>query len=116
VPARAAKLKYRLTKNHNRVVSELVDFDKADSELVAAHTEKDADGNTTHPALEDGTPDLTRVTLSDPAAFIAARNELLSSTVSVDLMTLPLSWFDGIDAPTDDLYRYCDFLIEDDSE
>jgi len=116
VPGRAAKLKYRLSKNYTRVLQEIADFDKAEKDIVDAFTTKDEDGKPVHPEREDGTPDPSRITLTDPAAFTAARNELLSATVSVDLMAIPVSWFEGIDAPTDGLFLYCDFLLVDDSE
>ena len=114
VPDRHAKLKYRLTRDHAKVFVKVQEYEKEERELVDSYSAKDEEGNVVRPLKEDGTPDETRITISDPTAFVDARNELLASKVSIDLMTIPLSWFDGIDAPTEDLYRFCDFIIEED--
>lgn len=113
VPEKYAKLYYRLKRNLDRVSEKLPAYNKEEQELVTNFTRKDEEGNVIHPLDEDGEPDLNRVTLSDVEGFVDARNSLLEEKVMIELMTLPLSWFEGIDAPTGDLFQFCEFLIEE---
>ena len=114
VPEERAKLYYRLKRNVSRVSEKLPDYNKEEKDLVDNFTQKGEDGSPVHPLGEDGEPDKNRITLTDVAAFVEARNDLLEEKVLIELMTLPLSWFEGIDAPTGDLYQFCDFIIEED--